>query len=136
MPVTGLSHITLIVSDLERSARLWREGLGATELYDSSNKNFSLSNEKFFLLGGVWVALMRGESTARSYRHVAFRVPEFELPEFERRLRALGAEIRPPRARVEGEGLSLYFYDWDNNLLELHGGTLDERLRAYAREDL
>ncbi len=135
MPITALSHVTLIVSDLERSARLWRNGLGASEVYDSSKKNFSLSQEKFFLLGGVWVTLMRGEPTARSYRHVAFHVPERELPEFEHRLRALGAEVRSPRARVAGEGLSLYFYDFDDNLLELHSGTLEERLLAYARED-
>jgi fosfomycin resistance protein FosX len=132
MPVTSLSHVTLIVGDLDRSARLWRDGLGATEVYSSSGKTFSLSQEKFFLLGGVWVALMCGESTARSYRHLAFHVPEIELPEFEQRLRALGAEIRPPRERVEGEGLSLYFYDHDNNLLELHSGTLEERLHAYS----
>lgn len=135
MPVAGLSHVTLVVSDLERSARLWGQGLGATEVYDSSAKSFSLSREKFFLLGGVWVALMQGESTARSYRHIAFRVPQIELPDFERRLRALGAETRPPRPRVKGEGLSLYFYDYDDNLLELHSGTLEERLRAYAHAD-
>lgn len=134
MPVTALSHVTLIVSDLERSARLWSEGLGATEVYDSAGKNFSLSQEKFFVLGGVWIALMQGEPAARSYRHVAFHVPETELPGFEGRLRALGAELLPPRPRVEGEGLSLYFYDHDNNLLELHSGTLEDRLHAYARE--
>lgn len=86
------------------------------------------------MLGGVWVALMSGEPTSRSYRHVAFHVEEAELPEFEHRLRALGAEIRPPRPRIKGEGLSLYFYDDDNNLLELHSGTLEERLHAYAHE--
>jgi fosfomycin resistance protein FosX len=136
MPVTSLNHVTLIVSDLERSARLWREGLGATEVYDSSDKNHSLSQEKFFLLGGVWIALMRGEPAARSYRHVAFHVPETELPTYEHRLRALDAEIRPPRPRVQGEGLSLYFHDYGNNLLELHSGSLEDRLRAYARKAL
>ena len=65
MPISALSHVTLIVSNLELSAQLWREGLGATEVYDSSNNNFSVSQEKFFLLGDVWVALMQGEPAAR-----------------------------------------------------------------------
>jgi fosfomycin resistance protein FosX len=103
-------------------------------VYDSIAKNHSLSREKFFLLGGVWVALMSGEPTPRSYRHVAFHVDEAELPAFEHRLRTLGAAIRPPRPRVDGEGLSLYFYDYDNNLLELHSGTLEARLQAYRRD--
>jgi catechol 2,3-dioxygenase-like lactoylglutathione lyase family enzyme len=76
---------------------------------------------------------MEGEPTERSYRHVAFDVDEADLPRYEERLRALGAEIRPPRPRVSGEGLSLYFYDYDNNLFELHAGTLEQRLTRYAQ---
>jgi fosfomycin resistance protein FosX len=41
--------------------------------------------------------------------------------------------MRPPRGRVAGEGRSLYFYDDDNHLFELHTGTLAERLERYAR---
>jgi fosfomycin resistance protein FosX len=133
MPVQGISHITFIVRDLERMTRLLCEGLGAEEVYDSASKNFSLSREKFFVLGGVWLAAMEGQPTQRSYRHVAFRVDEAELPVFEARLRSLGVELRPPRPRVEGEGHSLYFYDFDDNLFELHSGTLDQRLERYAR---
>jgi hypothetical protein len=33
--------------------------------------------------------------------------------------------------RVEGEGESQYFYDFDNNLFELHTGTLAQRLQRY-----
>jgi fosfomycin resistance protein FosX len=132
MSISGLSHITLVVSDLRRSAKLWCDGLGAKEVYDSGDKKFSLYPESFFLLGDIWIALMEGPTSERSYRHVAFEAEEKEFPEFERRLRALGVEIRPPRARVEGEGQSLYFYDYDNNLLELHSGTLQSRLQAYS----
>ena len=39
----------------------------------------------------------------------------------------------PPRARVEGEGQSLYVYDFDNHLFELHTGTLAQRLARYAQ---
>ena len=133
MSIQGVSHITFIVRDLERMARFLCDGLGAREVYDSRGRNFSLSAEKFFTLGGVWIAAMEGSPPAeRTYRHVAFKVSEEELPEFERRLKALGVDIKPPRPRVEGEGRSLYFYDFDNHLYELHTGTLEERLERYA----
>ena len=131
----GLSHITFIVRDLERMAIFLREGLGATEVYDSSPKNFSISREKFFLLGGVWIAAMQGDPPAeRSYQHTAFKVAPGEIAGCKGRLVRLGVEIKPPRDRVEGEGESLYFYDFDNHLFELHTGTLEERLRRYSAQ--
>jgi len=109
------------------------EGLGGREVYDSKARNFSLSREKFFLIGGTWIVAMEGTPLAeRSYQHLAFKIPEEKLPEVEQRLRALGVEIRAPRPRVEGEGVSLYFYDFDNHLFELHTGTLEQRLQRYA----
>jgi catechol 2,3-dioxygenase-like lactoylglutathione lyase family enzyme len=131
----GISHITFIVRDLDRMAAFLCEGLGAREVYDSSAHNFSLSREKFFLLGDTWLAAMEGESPLeRSYQHVAFAVSESDLPIYQARLQALGVEIRSPRSRVEGEGLSLYFYDFDNHLFELHTGTLEQRLSRYGVE--
>jgi catechol 2,3-dioxygenase-like lactoylglutathione lyase family enzyme len=47
MPVSGLSHVVFIVSDLKRSARLGRDGLGATKVYDSGADTYSLYAEKF-----------------------------------------------------------------------------------------
>ena len=133
MHIQGISHITFIVRDLERMATFLCQGLGAREVYDSHNKNFSLSREKFFVLGGVWLAAMEGEPPAqRTYQHVAFKVAESDLPLYEANLRALGAEIRPPRSRVDGEGQSLYVYDFDNHLFELHTGTLEQRLTRYG----
>jgi catechol 2,3-dioxygenase-like lactoylglutathione lyase family enzyme len=133
MTIRGVSHLTFIVRDLERSAALFCQALGAVEVYDSKDRQFSLSREKFFLLGGVWLALMQGEPIGRSYRHVAFAVDDDELAIYESRLIAAGVEVKPPRPRVEGEGRSLYFYDFDNNLFELHTGTLQERLEGYER---
>ena len=129
----GLSHITFIVRDLERMATFLCGGLGATEVYDSAPKNFSISHEKFFLLGGVWIAAMQGDPPVeRSYQHTAFKISKHEIAAFKDRLLSLGVEIKTPRDRVEGEGESLYFYDFDNHLFELHTGTLEERLRRYS----
>jgi catechol 2,3-dioxygenase-like lactoylglutathione lyase family enzyme len=130
--IEGISHITFVVRDVEKMARFLCEGLGAEEVYDSKDRNFSLSREKFFVLAGLWIAAMEGTPPAeRTYRHLAFKVTEADLPMFEQRLRRLGVDIRPPRPRVDGEGMSLYFHDFDNHLYELHTGTLDERLERY-----
>ncbi|MBB1074128.1 FosX/FosE/FosI family fosfomycin resistance thiol transferase [Rhodoferax sp. 4810] len=129
----GISHATFVVQDLDRMARLLCEGLSGREVYDSSKQNFSMSHEKFFLVGDTWIAAMQGDAPdQRTYSHLAFKVSDGALPEFEKRLRHLGVEIKPPRPRVEGEGQSLYFYDFDNHLFELHTGTLAQRLQRYA----
>lgn len=135
MGIEGISHITFVVRDLERMSLFLCHGLGAQEIYDSHKKNHSISQEKFFLLNGTWIATMKGEPpSTRSYGHLAFKVSQEALPDFQSRLLQLGVEFMPPRPRIEGEGLSLYFYDFDNHLFELHTGTLEERLHRYSHE--
>jgi fosfomycin resistance protein FosX len=133
--IEGLSHITFIVKDLERMKRLLVGALGGKEVYESGDKQFSLSREKFFEVGGIWIAVMEGDPLSeRTYNHVAFKVPADDLPRFRTAIEKLGLPIREPRPRVDGEGQSLYFYDFDNHLFELHTGTLTDRLTTYARE--
>ncbi|MDP1611275.1 MAG: FosX/FosE/FosI family fosfomycin resistance hydrolase [Sulfuritalea sp.] len=132
--IEGLSHLTFVVRDIARTARLFEQVLDAREVYDSGQAGFSISPEKFLLVGGLWIALMQGEGAAeRSYRHVAFKIDEADFDDYARRIAAVGVDFRPPRPRVEGEGRSLYFHDFDNHLFELHTGTLEERLARYAR---
>lgn len=133
MAITGLSHMTFVVKDLDAMARFLCEGLGAREIYDSGERRFSLSREKFFDLAGLWIVAMEGDAPlSPSYRHVAFAAPREALPETERRLRALGVAFREPRGRVEGEGDSLYFHDFEGHLFEIHAGDREERLARYA----
>ncbi len=122
-----------MVRDLGKTSRLFCEGLGAREIYDSQDKHFSIAREKFFLIGGIWLVAMQGETSEKSYRHIAFQVEKRNLAGLERRLTELGATIVPSRSRVEGEGDSLYFYDYDNNFFELHAGRIEERLERYKR---
>jgi len=130
--IEGLSHITLIVRNIERTAGLLHAVFDAQEVYDSRGRNFSLAREKFFIIGHTWIALMQGESILeRSFNHVAFKVADEEFDAYAARVHALGLEVLPGRARVACEGRSLYFYDYDNHLFELHTGTLEERLRHY-----
>lgn len=133
--IEGLSHLTFIVRDLERMTRLIVDVLGGREVYASGDRTFSIAREKFFLAGGLWLAIMEGEPLAeRTYNHVAFKVAEHDLGALKAKIAALGLDIRESRPRVEGEGASIYFHDWDNHLFELHTGTLEARLRRYAEQ--
>lgn len=130
--IEGISHLTFLVKDLERASSLFQAIFNAEEVYSSADRTFSVAREKFLLIGDVWIALMEGEPPSeRSYAHVAFKVSEEQFDAYESRVRALGVNLLPERPRVEGEGRSLYFYDFDNHLFELHTGTLSTRLTAY-----
>lgn len=132
--IEGISHLTFIVKDLERASTFFKSIFDAEEIYSSGDKTFSLTREKFFLIGGQWIAIMEGNSLSdRTYNHVAFKIGEEEFDVYESKVLALGIDFKPPRPRVEGEGRSLYFYDFDNHLFELHTGTLSERLARYDR---
>ncbi|MBT8457161.1 MAG: FosX/FosE/FosI family fosfomycin resistance hydrolase [Alphaproteobacteria bacterium] len=131
--IEGLSHITFIVSDLDRMEEILTTVLDARKVYDSGDATYSLSKERFFDIGGIWVATMEGEPLPdRTYNHVAFKMAPDEYDERLRRIRSLGLDVREDRSRVDGEGQSIYFHDHDNHLFELHSGTLEERLRRYA----
>jgi fosfomycin resistance protein FosX len=132
--IQGLSHLTFIVRDLNKMAEIIMQVLGGEEVYSSGDRTFSTSREKFFIAGGIWIAIMEGESwPTRTYNHVAFKVDDAQLENARIAAEKLGLDIRPPRPRVDGEGQSLYFHDHDNHLFELHTGTLDERLARYAK---
>jgi catechol 2,3-dioxygenase-like lactoylglutathione lyase family enzyme len=140
----GLSHLTFIVRDLDRMEKVLTTVLGARKVYDSGDVTFSVSRERFFLVGDevgdadapapIWIAIMEGEPLpSRTYNHVAFKIDEADYEQSLAEVRALGLDVREGRSRVEGEGRSIYFHDYDNHLFELHTGTLSERLVRYAR---
>jgi fosfomycin resistance protein FosX len=131
-----LSHLTFIVHDFEKMTRIIVEVLGGREVYASGIKQHSLSPEKFFDVGGLWIAIMKGDPLpTRTYNHVAFKVSVDQLEKAKSTIEKLGLDFRSSRPRVEGEGQSLYFHDYDNHLFELHTGTLQERLAAYKKLD-
>lgn len=132
--IEGLSHITFVVRDLERMTVFLTGIFDAREVYASGDRTFSISREKFFLINQLWIAVMEGEPLPdKTYNHVAFKIGENDFEGYAERVQTLGIEIRRDRTRVEGEGRSLYFYDYDNHLFELHTGTLDQRLRRYSQ---
>jgi len=132
--IEGLSHFTFIVQDLDKMETMLTKVLDAQKIYDSGDNTFSISKERFFDVGGLWIATMEGDSLpSKTYNHVAFKMGEHEYEDRLNRIQSLGLEVREGRSRVEGEGHSIYFYDYDNHMFELHSGTLEERLIRYSK---
>lgn len=132
--ITGISHITLIVKDLYKTADLFKKIFAAKEVYSRSD-----STVKYFLINDLWIALNQGEPLpVRSYNHIAFKISEDDFDNYIEKIKNAGAKImpeRPDRIRSKGEGRSIYFYDFDNHLFELHTGTLSERLASYTKHN-
>lgn len=131
--ITEISHLTFIVKDLALSTTFFESIFDAKLVYHSGDKQFSIAQEKFFLIGDIWICIMQGDPLQEtSYNHIAFKIPEEAYEMYLERIKTLGVIIRSERPRVRGEGHSIYFYDFDNHLFELHTGTLEERLQRYS----
>ena len=127
--ITGISHITFIVKDLQRTTVFFERIFGIKEVYSSETA-------KYVLIHDLWIALNQGEPLSeRTYNHIAFTIPDSDFDASIARLKEVGAEIIPGRTRLDGEGRSVYFYDYDNHLFELHTGTLSKRLDCYAGDE-
>lgn len=134
--IKGISHITFIVQDIEKTTVFFEKIFNAEVVYDSGEKTYSLSRERFLLIGDLWIAIMEGNPlNEKTYNHVAFKIDAGDFETYKKRVEALGVEIKKPRSRIEAEGKSLYFYDYDNHLFELHTGTLKERLAGYGSQE-
>lgn len=132
--IQGLSHMTFITADLDRMEQVLTHIFDAKKVYDSGDQTYSLSEERFFLIGDIWVAIMKGDPLSdKTYNHIAFKIDDADFENYLNRIHALGLELREGRARVQGEGQSIYFYDDDNHMFELHTGTLEERLERYKK---
>lgn len=130
--IEGISHMTFLVRDLEKAADFFTTIFDARQIYDSEDNPESHCRERFLLLKGMWICIMEGELLLEpTYNHIAFKIPDELYPVYEAKIQALGLKTRPSRPRRKGEARSLYFYDFDNHLFELHTGNLEERLKVY-----
>lgn len=134
--IEGVSHITLVVKNLDRTTELYQELFQAVVVYDSGDKLHSLFKERFFMIGNQWIAVMENPDIInRTYHHIAFKILDSDVDYYLDKIITLNLEMKPPRERIGGEGFSVYFYDYDNNLFELHTGTLKNRLISYSEVD-
>jgi catechol 2,3-dioxygenase-like lactoylglutathione lyase family enzyme len=123
--LTGLNHLTLAVTDLDRSVDFYTAllGLRLEARWDGG---------AYLSLGGLWLCLSLDPARAiatpgADYTHYAFSIAQPDFDAFCARLRAAGVrEWRKNRS----EGDSFYFLDPDDHQLELHVGDLASRLAA------
>lgn len=122
--ITGLSHVTLSVADLDRSFAFYGDTLG---LQPAAR----WPKGAYFAAGSLWLALVVDERVRRGalpeYTHFAFAVAADTFAPLAWRIRASGAVIFQENA---SEGESLYFLDPDGHKLEIHVGDLASRLAA------
>jgi catechol 2,3-dioxygenase-like lactoylglutathione lyase family enzyme len=117
----GLNHITIAVSDLERSLNFYTHLLGMTP-HVRWNRGAYLS------LSDVWFCLSLGEAKpSKDYCHIAFNVAEKNFNAVAENFRA--ANIVEWKQN-KSEGYSLYFLDPDGHKLEIHSGNLQSRLES------
>jgi len=122
--ITGLNHITLAVTDLNRSLAFYRDSLGCAV-------RAIWADGAYLEAGNLWLCLSRDDdmrSTPRpDYTHIAFSIAEEDFAALSERLKAECTIWKDNRS----EGASIYFLDPDGHRLELHLGTLQTRLTHY-----
>ena len=92
--IQGISHITFIVKNLEKTTNFFTQIFKAKEVYSSGDKTYSISKDKFFLINNIWIAIMEDSSlTEKTCNHITFRVSQKDFPIYVERVKKLGVEI-------------------------------------------
>jgi catechol 2,3-dioxygenase-like lactoylglutathione lyase family enzyme len=124
--IKGLNHVTLAVSNVERSFLFYRETLGFNPLC-------KWPSGAYFLVGDLWFCLNKDEHCAprADYTHVAFSVSHTDFTQTVERLLAAGVVSFKANS---SEGDSFYFLDPDGHKLEIHVGDWQSRLAAKMKD--
>lgn len=129
--IKSVNHVTYSVSDLPRSIRFYKDVLKAEILVEGKKT-------AYFNIGGLWLALNEEKNIPReeikySYTHMAFSISDGDFDEWYQWLEDNEANILEGRKRDIRDKQSVYFTDPDGHKLELHTGTLEDRLNYYKQ---
>lgn len=127
--IQSINHVCFSVSDLKRSIYFYQNVLGGRLLTEGRTT-------AYLDIGGLWIALTqqgdipRGQ-LALSKTHMAFSIDESDLDGWYEKLTANDVNILEGRPRDARDKQSIYFTDPDGHKLEVHTGTLQDRLDYY-----
>lgn len=119
--VAGFNHLTLAVSDLDRSFEFYVDVLGF-------NPEGRWDEGAYLSADSLWLCLSLGHtSPANDYTHYAFSVDKSQFQPINDRI--LDVSTNSWKANTS-EGMSHYFLDPDGHKLEIHCGSLLDRLAS------
>ena len=128
MMINGINHITMAVSDLEKSVEFYVNILGL-RLVGKWDKG------AYLLAGSQWVALNVDNAVVlekkSDYTHISFNILSTDFKKMKDKLESAGVKSFKENS---SEGESFYFLDPDGHKLELHYNTIENRLK-WAREN-
>ncbi|PTI16976.1 metallothiol transferase FosB [Staphylococcus xylosus] len=130
--IQSINNVTYSVSDISKSIVFYKDILKAEILVESDKT-------AYFILGVLWLALKEEKDIPTneiqySYTHMAFTIDESKHEEWYQWLKDNDVNILEGRNRDIRDKQSIYFTDPDGHKLELHTGTLQDRLNYYKEE--
>ena len=126
--VTELDHIVLRVSDVERSLLFYTEVLGLESERVDLWKNGDVRFPSVRINGDTIIDLFGsdqspiGKDDAKNQDHFCMVIEETDMENLRRDFESIGVEIQTgpgKRWGSHGDGISLYIYDPDDNVVEL-----------------
>lgn len=119
--IKGLNHITLAVSDIEKSLRFYTDILGFKGVV-------KWNTGAYLSAGELWLCLSKdAPKPGKDYTHIAFDIEPDNFSDLVEQVKNYG--LRQWK-KNSSEGDSLYLLDPDGHKLEVHCGSLQTRLTS------